>query len=66
MTTPKQKANALEITRVVIFIVGALAIMLENPIGAILGIVSLAMWLWMPRLIAFELNLINKYCNNRA
>lgn len=61
MTTTSERHAALHITRVVICILGSLAMMLESPLGTALGIVSLIAWLWMPNLIAWELRMIDKH-----
>lgn len=61
MSTQQQRVTAFQVTRVLIFIFGSLAIYLDEPIGDILGVISLAMWLWMPKLIQFELNVVDKF-----
>ncbi len=61
MRTTKQKHVAFQLTRLLIFVLGALAILLDEPVGDILGVLSLAAWLWMPRLVQIELNLIDKW-----
>ena len=58
MTTRRERIKALHFTRVLIFILSTLAILLESPYGDVFGIIALAVWLWMGNLIALELRLV--------
>jgi hypothetical protein len=60
MTTPRQRITAIHFTRVLIFILSTLAIILESPYGDVFGIIALAIWLWSPNIISLELKLIDK------
>ena len=60
MTTQRERITAIHFTRVLIFILSTLAIILESPYGDVFGIIALAIWLWSPNIIALELKLIDK------
>lgn len=59
MTTQRERITAIHFTRVLIFILSTLAIILESPYGDVFGIIALAVWLWMGNLIALELRLVD-------
>lgn len=61
MTTQKERITAIHFTRVLIFILSTLAILLESPYGDMFGIIALAVWLWSPNIIALELKLLDKW-----
>lgn len=61
MTSTTERTTALHLTRVVICILGSAAMVLSSPAAEALGIVSLIGWLWMPNLIKWELQLLDKY-----
>lgn len=63
MTTQRERTTAIHITRVLIFILSSLAILLDKPVGDILGILALAIWLWSPTIISFELKVLNYFKN---
>jgi hypothetical protein len=58
MTTARERNGALQITRIIIFIMGICAIFLDNTLGDISAAVSLFLWLWMPRLVQVELRIL--------
>ena len=60
MITQKERIKAIHFTRVLIFILSTLAILLESPYGDAFGIIALAVWLWSPNIISLELKLIDK------
>ena len=60
MTTQRERITAIHFTRVLIFILSTLAIVLESPYGDGFGIIALAIWLWSPNIISLELKLIDK------
>lgn len=64
MVTAQQKHIAFSTTRIVIFVLIILGIYLPPPIGDFLGVIAAAMWLWLPRLIAIELKLIDRWSDN--
>ena len=61
MTTYTQKVRILHITRILIFILGSLSILIDTLCGDILGVLSLFVWLWMPKVAAWELKLLEKW-----
>lgn len=60
MTTQRERITAIHFTRVLIFILSTLAILLESPYGDVFGIIALAVWLWSPNIISLELKLLDK------
>ncbi len=66
MSTQKQKVAALHYTRVLIFVLSVLAIVLESPYGDAFGILALAVWLWMGDLVSLELKMLDKLKKYRS
>jgi hypothetical protein len=61
MITSSERIRAIHATRVVIFILGLLAIYTESPFSDICASLSLGIWLWQAQLVHFELKLIEKW-----
>ena len=61
MSMIRQKAIIMHFTRFLIFTLGSLAILLDRPIGDLLGVLSLALWLWLPMFVNLELKLIKRW-----
>ena len=63
MSNVTELRAALNLTRSIIFLFGVGALLIDAPLGTILGILSLACWLWMPCLISIELAILHKVQN---
>lgn len=61
MSNVKQRNACFSVTRIVIFVLICITVLTESPISDICAIISAAMWLWLPSLVAYELKLLNKW-----
>lgn len=66
MTTMKQKTYTFLFTRVVVFVLGVLSLVLDHPVGTFSGILGLFVWLWMPAIVHYELKLIDYIQHRRS
>ncbi len=63
MSTLEQKATAFSVTRLIIFVLGVLSVLVEGALADVLAILAMALWLWLPNVIHLELYLIDRYLN---
>lgn len=60
MSTMRQKAVCMSVTRYIIFILIVVSELTESPVSQLCGITAAAIWLYIPKIVQIELKMIDK------
>lgn len=60
MSTMRQKAMCMSVTRYIIFILIVISELTESPVSQLCGLTAAAIWLFMPKIVKLELKMVDK------